>query len=210
MTMIFHHSNFLFRNWISYDHSIPGTLKFRFHFRAERQLNIYALMYIPVIELSLDIDSFMDELDRHISTTGILTYLSERGTETWDVTRKGEKLFLGTNSSQNSRFRAILTRTIKNSQIVSVILRSFTTEKDPLSGFPVKELRGYLLSVENDHLKWYMIDAEDLMESHNTDSLSGDKLEPEQSVIYCGPNDRCIDSGGREILTVTIASSRTK
>jgi len=173
-------------------------------------LNIYALMYIPVIELSLDIDAFMYELDKHISSKAILTYLSRNGTETWDITRKRGKLFLGTNSSQNARFKSILSKVVRSSQIVSVIVRSFTSEIDPASGFPVKELRGYLLSVENEQLKWYMIDAEDMMESHNTDSISGNKLEPEHSVVYCGPNDRCIDANGREILTVTISVSKGK
>lgn len=158
--------------------------------------------------MSLDVDSFMEEINRHVSSSGILTYLSERGSEAWDVRKDDGKLFFGKNKSQNSHFRSVLSRTISASRIVSITLRSLTPENDPASGLPIRELRGYLLSVENNSLKWYMVDAEDLMESHYADRNTGERDEIERALVFCGPNGRCIDNNGLEILMVTIGHKR--
>ncbi|MEM0156320.1 MAG: hypothetical protein QW597_06970 [Thermoplasmataceae archaeon] len=158
--------------------------------------------------MSLDVDSFMEELNEHVMSSGTIIFLSERGSEEWDVRRSDGKLFFGKSKSQNAHFRSILSKTIARSRIVSITLHSLTQDHDPITGYSVMELRGYLLSVENNTLKWYMIDAEDLMESRNADSRSGDHVEQTQSVVYCGPNDRCVDCNGVEILKVTIGHGK--
>jgi hypothetical protein len=158
--------------------------------------------------MSLDVDSFMEELNEHVTSSGVIVFLSDRGSEEWEVRRSGEKLFFGKNKSQNAHFRSVLSKTISRNRIVSITLHSITQEHDPVTGYHVREIRGYLLSVENGALKWYMIDAEDLIESRNADSSSGDHVEQGQSIVYCGPNERCIDSNGVEILKVTIGHGR--
>lgn len=55
---------------------------------------------------------------------------------------------------------------------------------------PVKELRGYILTVNTDNkIKFEQLSARALAEDCNVDSRTGEPLRPERSIIYCGPNN---------------------
>jgi hypothetical protein len=66
-----------------------------------------------------------------------------------------------------------------------LILRSFLEEKDPQTGLPIKELRGWSLMLGDGDLVVTRIPADDLYWACNTDSQTGERLKPEPDVRYC-------------------------
>lgn len=111
----------------------------------------------------------------------------------WDVERvrfKGRPVLLyGAAPELWPDFYAWLTSSLRLSRVLSVILRSFREEVDELTGLPVKEIRGYVITLEGDELKFTQLSAKEVLEMSTADPLTGRKLKPEPAVIYCGPGD---------------------
>jgi hypothetical protein len=75
---------------------------------------------------------------------------------------------------------------------MAVVLRSYTGERDPETGIRVKEIRGYRVWLKEE-VGFEQIAAEDMVNMSRKDSFTGNDLEPEPAVLYCGPNDDCYD-----------------
>ncbi|MCL5679885.1 MAG: hypothetical protein M1465_00900 [Candidatus Marsarchaeota archaeon] len=147
----------------------------------------YELKVISVEDGTLK--ELIEEWKSHIEKQAILTFPFGR---TWDVRKLADgSMFFGINKRQNQSFEAITAAHIYDEGITSCILRSFLKIRDELNNnIPVKELRGYLLTVDIDNkIKFEQLDAKALAEACNVDSSTGKPLKPERSVIYCGPNN---------------------
>jgi len=108
----------------------------------------------------------------------------------WDVTRAGPNEFVyGTNPHLWPEFYGWFVESLRSSEVLSIILRSFRKEVDELTGLPVKELRGYVVSMSEGKITYRQLTARELFEAHTTDSATGERIEPEPAVIYCGPGD---------------------
>ena len=80
---------------------------------------------------------------------------------------------------------------LKKDAVMAVVLRSFTDGHDPETGMRVKEIRRYRVWLKE--VGFEQLAAEGMMNSSRKDSFTGDELEPEPAVLYCGPNDDCHD-----------------
>ena len=142
---------------------------------------------------------FLDELAGNIIKKAIITVTPP--TEEWDVRkdRKG-KLRFDTDTEQNIYFPLFFYSAIKKAGVLSVILRSFTNLHDSDSKLPIKELRGYVLSLEEGEIDVIPLSAEELFESYGKDASTGKKLPLQPAVIYCGLSEDYLDWRGEKIL----------
>jgi hypothetical protein len=76
---------------------------------------------------------------------------------------------------------------LKKDKVMAVVLRSITNEIDSDTGTKVREIRGYRVWLENE-VYFEQIPAEEMVIMSRKDSSTGNDLEPEPSVVYCGPN----------------------
>jgi hypothetical protein len=66
----------------------------------------------------------------------------------WDITRVGQNEFVyGANPRLWPEFYGWFVESLRSNGVLSIILRSFRKEVDELTGLPVKELRGYVVSM---------------------------------------------------------------
>lgn len=143
---------------------------------------------------------FIYEIGRHVYNDAILTYSFKSQTQSWDV-RKIDKdlLFFGINAIQNTLFPKRFAELLKKDGHAGVVLRTFTDKKDEITGYPIKELRGYFVSLVNYKLMYKQISAQEMAHSNNTDALTGKPLIAERGVIYCGPDDDYLDDNFNKI-----------
>ena len=62
-----------------------------------------------------------------------------------------------------------------------IIMRQFTNDIDTESGIPIKKLYGWFVK----NCQIIRLSKEEVEKSQNTNSNTGERLEPEKSVIYC-------------------------
>jgi hypothetical protein len=62
-----------------------------------------------------------------------------------------------------------------------IIMRQFTSDTDTVTGFPIKNL--YVWAVKNGCVM--RMNKKDVEDSMNMDSSTGERLEKEESVVYC-------------------------
>jgi hypothetical protein len=143
---------------------------------------------------------FIYEIGRHVYNDAILTYSFKSQAQSWDV-RKVDKdlLFFGINALQNTLFPKRFIELLKKDGYAGVVLRTFTDKKDEITGYPIKELRGYFVSMVNHKLVYKQISAQEMAHSNNTDALTGKPLIAERGVIYCGPDDDYLDDNFNKI-----------
>jgi hypothetical protein len=77
---------------------------------------------------------------------------------------------------------------LEQDKVMAMVLRSFTDQCDPETGGKVKEIRGYRIWLD-DGVHFEQIGAEELAIMSRKDSFTGNDLDPEPAVIYCGPGD---------------------
>lgn len=150
---------------------------------------------------ALGFDSFMHEIDKWIIKDAQITVSGSK----WDIKReKDQSLFFGMTSEQNSNFPLFFLGKLLTSKRLGCILRSFTNAKDDRTGWPIKEIRGYFIWIDennpNGKLKFEHISARDLEKAMNNNSKTGEPLPPEKSIIYCGPNGEYLDDELQPIL----------
>lgn len=143
---------------------------------------------------------FMNEISRHIYVDAIFTYSFNRQGQSWDVRKiDDDLLFFGVNAIQNSAFARLFTDLLKSNGHGGIVLRTFTEKKDEVTGYPIKELRGYRVSVDKGTLVYTQISAYEMARSNNVDAITGSPLTAERGVIYCGPDDDYLDDNFRKI-----------
>ncbi len=148
---------------------------------------------------SVEIEGFQElvrEIGKHVLKRGIITFTSEqRGGQKWAVekTREGELRF-GVDKFQSSLFPAKFLGILAEDKRVGLILRTFTAETDESTGHPVKELRGYVVSLDGGRIVHFsQLTARQVAEASTTHHGTGKFLAPESEVVYCGPDHDYLD-----------------
>lgn len=143
---------------------------------------------VPSVEkISLDKIGFnllMNEIKKYVYSNGIITLSSYGYAQSWDVRREDDKLIFGTEPFHTPMFITRIMNLLFTNGLVSFILRSFTDKKDNETGLPIKELRGYIVKLENNIIKFDQITLEELITAHTT--YENIRLAPEPAVIFCG------------------------
>ncbi|MEM4969791.1 MAG: hypothetical protein QXE01_00900 [Sulfolobales archaeon] len=171
----------------------------------------------------LGFKEFLEEIERHIYSDAILTIagtklsrprswrdlqnavieLYNMGLEKigdqeiikWDAKKlKDGFVIYGANPRLWPDFYRWFKESLLQSKILTILLRSFRKEIDEITGLPIKEIRGYIVHIEGSNLRYTQLSARELLEAHIKDPRTGEKLEPEPAVIFCGPNDERIYS----------------
>ncbi|HKD76372.1 MAG TPA: hypothetical protein VKB76_12795, partial [Ktedonobacterales bacterium] len=125
--------------------------------------------------------TLLHDLESYCYTTAILTLTTEgdKLPLTMDLRREDGAVQFGYAPTHKDLLMARLIN------FGGLILRSFLEEKDPQTGFPIKELRGWSLVSEDGELVVTRIPADDLYWACNTDSQTGERLQSEPDVRYC-------------------------
>jgi hypothetical protein len=111
----------------------------------------------------------------------------------WDASRLKENLVVyGADPEFWPEFYKWLSNSLKKSKTISILLRSFTKKVDETTGLPIKEIRGYIVSLEGNKIKYHQLTARELLEAYTRDPETGKRIEPEPAVIFCGPGDEKI------------------
>ncbi|MGC8662120.1 MAG: hypothetical protein ACP5TZ_06440 [Nitrososphaeria archaeon] len=143
---------------------------------------------------------FINEISKHIYVDAIFTYSFTGQAQSWDVRKiDDDLLFFGVNAMQNSSFAKLFTDLLKSNGHGGIVLRTFTEKNDEVTGYPIKELRGYRVTVDNGTLVYTQISAHEMARSNNVDAITGNPLTAERGVIYCGPDDDYLDDNFRRI-----------
>lgn len=127
---------------------------------------------------------FLEELESHCKSTAIATFVGNEGKPfVVDIKRQGDRVTYGYNRGIKELFINNLLGSCNPNG--SLILRSFTSEIDEFTQLPIKELRGYMLNLEDSALEFEKLSPEMMFACHNTDAQTGEPLALEQSVRYC-------------------------
>lgn len=146
-----------------------------------------------VVEIPLDRVASLDEILQdsiggYVDRDAILTIgcgsQEEFYAHSWDVRRRGRRLYYGYNKFHYLLLIARIYWCLSNWGQLSLILRSFTGRVDRRTGLPIKQIRGFMLFYR-DGLRLEKVSLEDLIEAETTDPETGEKLPPEPAVEYC-------------------------
>ncbi|WP_017721788.1 hypothetical protein [Kamptonema formosum] len=130
------------------------------------------------------VKEFLEELESHCHSKAIATFAGSDGDGfVIDMERKGHQVRYGYEPGVRELFATKLGSRCEPGG--SLVLRSFTSETDPLTKLPVKELRGYILQREGNRLEFQKLSPEMMFACQNTDAETGEPLPLEQSVRYC-------------------------
>jgi hypothetical protein len=136
---------------------------------------------------------FLSELCKHVYSKGMITLFSETyGPASWDVKKTSRGWAFGTRRNHTRLFQVQILSVLKKDVLMAVVLRSCTGGFDPETGMKVKEIRGYRVWMKGE-VGFEQLAAEDIVNLSRKDSFTGDDLEPEPAVFFCGPNDDCYD-----------------
>lgn len=140
--------------------------------------------YLEAVLMKMQgLNEFLEELESHCNSKAIATFVGSDGDEfAIDLERQGHQVRYGYEPGVKELFLTKLGSRCKPAG--SLVLRSFTSETDPLTKLPVKELRGYLLQREGNRLKFEKLSPEMMFACQNTDAQTGEPLPLEQSVKY--------------------------
>jgi hypothetical protein len=133
-----------------------------------------------------ELEDFLNELATHVTSSGILTLAFGNDAQAWDVERVKGGLVFGVNSAQNALFRAKLYGLLA-SEGVGAILRTFTDQRDEITGLPIKEIRSYFIRRNGSEVEWMQFSAQETEEACGTDAESGNIIPRERAVVFCGP-----------------------
>lgn len=127
---------------------------------------------------------FLQELESHCIWTTIATFVGSEGKPfVVDLKRQGDQVTYGYSIGVKELLIANLLNNCNPTG--SLILRSFTSEVDEYTQLPIKELRGYVLKLQDDELEFEKLSPEMMFACHNTDAQTGEPTALEQSVRYC-------------------------
>ncbi|MGC9165488.1 MAG: hypothetical protein ACP5GU_07170 [Thermoprotei archaeon] len=160
---------------------------------------------IIMTTVKISLDPLINEIKKYVYRNGIITLASLNYAQAWDVRKENDKLIFGTQPFHTELFYARIARLLMENGSFSFILRSFTDKKDNKTGWPIKELRGYTVKLENNTIKFNQSTLEELINAHII--YKNMKLAPEPAVIFCGPDgqisaDEIATSIKRQLLEI--------
>jgi len=135
------------------------------------------------------VQQLLVEVCGHVRSRGVITLYSEAyGPASWNVKKTPLSWSFGTRAEHTKLFPIRLVSILEQDKVMAMVLRSFTDQYDPETGGKVKEIRGYRIWLD-DGVHFEQIGAEELAIMSRKDSFTGNDLDPEPAVIYCGPDD---------------------
>ena len=146
---------------------------------------------------------FALEVGRHVQAGEVLTVSSKScEPQRWDVHKtSGGGLTFSVAKGQSRTFPAWFLDTVARDGCMGVILRTFTNERDELTGHMIEELRGYVVSTDGEgRIAFDQMSARDLAEASTANAEAGKFLAPERSVVYCGPGRDYLDCSMNPVL----------
>lgn len=130
------------------------------------------------------VDGFLQELETHCYSTAIVTLTGKyEHSFVIDLTRTEKGVRYGYALGHKELFLAKLLNSA--SETAAIILRSFTNAKNPRTGLPLKELRGYVVRALAGRIEFFKISPDEMRDAHCTDSRTGRPIAPEEDVIFC-------------------------
>ncbi len=134
------------------------------------------------------LEPLLSELRRHIQTKGVITlYSTSYGPASWDVQKRSNEWTFGIRQEHTRRFPIQVMRALQRDRVMALVLRSYTDSRDSDTGIRVKEIRGYKIWMDGG-VHFEQIGAHDMVIMSQRDGFTGDILDPEPAVVYCGPN----------------------
>lgn len=134
-------------------------------------------------EKILTIEQFLQELESHCETTGIITLSSGFAV---DIKRSSRGMKYGYQSNHKLLFLSQFKETL------GVVLRTFKREtvkivntKGQLIEIPVKALRMYFVDPREQKLNVCKVTPEGCFAAQNTDAQTGETLPLETGIDYC-------------------------
>ena len=139
------------------------------------------------------LDEFLSEIAKHVSAKGAMitlsgTFLNKSYSQTWDVSWVDGKIQYGLNPYQSLLFSTRFYNILSEGQ-VSIILRTFTTQIDKITGYPVKEIRGYLVRNNGSKIIWQQLSVSELESACCTNAETDKPIPRETDVVYFGSGD---------------------
>lgn len=136
------------------------------------------------------LDMFLSEIAKHVSAKGAMitlsgTFLNKSYSQTWAIDWINGKLQYGLDSVQSLLFPARFYNILSEGN-VGIILRTFTSQRDRVSGFPIKEIRGYLVRMESTEIIWRQLSVKEIEEAHCTDARTGKPIPREPDIVFFG------------------------
>jgi hypothetical protein len=128
------------------------------------------------------LNEFIEELEHYCYTTTIVTFLNRMGQE-FRLDLKREVRSDRVRYGYVAGLKEVLKARLQQGGII--ILRSFTEEIDSQTHLPIKEIRGYVITTQNNDIIYQRLLPDDLFWSSTTDPHSGKRLAPEPAVRYC-------------------------
>lgn len=136
---------------------------------------------------------FLSELCKHVKLRGVITLFSAGyGPASWDVKKRLGGWAFGVREEHNWQFPIFLLNILRRDEVMAVVLRSYTEQNDPDTGSTIREVRGYRVWM-SDSVCFEQIGAEEMVAMSNRDNLTGNALDPEPAVVYCGPTGDRLD-----------------
>ncbi len=137
---------------------------------------------------SSGIEAFLAEVCGHVQTKGVITLYSEAyGPASWAVRKTLNWWAFGTREEHTKQFPIRVMNILEQDKVMALVLRTYTDQMDLETGGKIKEIRGYRLWFD-DGVHFEQIAAEEMAIMSRKDSLTGNDLDPEPAVVYCGPN----------------------
>lgn len=136
--------------------------------------------------------SFIDILAKNVTFEAAITVVPttmEGESALWEAEKKEGKCYFNGKNNGDEMLKDYLLQLLDKTQNAAVVLRC-TTHQKYLNKRPIYEVWGYRLTIDEMTVYWENIDCEDLYQAFSTDSRTGQRIEPEQEVVYCGDDGK--------------------
>jgi len=112
--------------------------------------------------------------------------------ESWTIDERSNTLYFSEARRSNrvidfDAFTDRVTRNMRKYLFAGILYR--VVKRKPETHSQYAELRAFFLSAENGKLAYHQSSAKEVDYACNTDSATGEPLEPEDNVVYCGIGD---------------------
>jgi hypothetical protein len=134
------------------------------------------------------LEPLLSELRKHVKIKGIITlYSASYGPASWDVKKRPDGWAFGIQQDHTRLFPIHLVSVLEKDRVMALVLRSYTDRHDSDTGIRMKEIRGYKVWLDGG-IHFEQIAAQDMVAMSRKDSFTGNEVDPEPAVVYCGPN----------------------
>ncbi len=138
--------------------------------------------------------SFIHILAKNITYEAAITIVpslvDDEGSAIWDAEKKENHCYFNGKKDGDKLLEEYLIQVLKKYENMALVLRC-TMHQKYLNKRPIYEIWGYRLAIDAaDIIYWENIDSEDLYRAFSTDSRTGEPIQPEEEVVYCGDDGK--------------------